>query len=96
MLPGQQTKQLSRGALVADLAEETPPAQFEFVRHGDSVTSAISWERGPEQVRKAIGEALNARNVAFLLGAGCSSFVLDKQERGISTMAPLVVSHEVV
>lgn len=89
MLPGQRASQLSRGALVADLTEETSPAQFEFVRHGDSATSSVSWERGPEQVRKAIGEALNARNVAFLLGAGCSSFVLDKQERGISTMAPL-------
>lgn len=89
MSPEHQAIQLWRGALVADPTEATSSAQFEFVRHGDSATSSVSWERGPEQVRKAIGEALNARNVAFLLGAGCSSFVLDKQERGISTMGPL-------
>lgn len=65
------------------------PAQFQFIRNGDQGNSAFDWERGPEHVRKAIGEALNARNVAFLLGAGCSSLVLEKEERGISTMAPL-------
>lgn len=40
-------------------------------------------------MRKAVGEALNARNVAFLLGAGCSSLYIDKSERGIPTMGPL-------
>ncbi|MHC2764337.1 hypothetical protein ACVIU7_009451 [Bradyrhizobium liaoningense] len=64
-------------------------ARFHFIKSGDQANSALDWERGPDQVRKAIGEALNARNVAFLLGAGCSSLVVDKQERGISTMAPL-------
>ena len=35
-------------------------------------------------------EALGARNIAFLLGAGCSSMVVgDGTERGIATMAPL-------
>lgn len=40
-------------------------------------------------MRKAVGEALNARNVAFLLGAGCSSLYVDGSERGIPTMGPL-------
>lgn len=64
-------------------------ARFHFIKSGDQANSALDWGRGPDHVRKAIGEALNARNVAFLLGAGCSSLVVDKQERGISTMAPL-------
>ena len=32
---------------------------------------------------------MNAKNIAFLLGAGCSSLMRDKKELGIATMAPL-------
>ncbi len=74
---------------MADEDAQSKPAEFEFVRYGEPPQSHLNWERGPEQVRKAVSEALNARNVAFLLGAGCSSLVVDSQERGISTMAPL-------
>lgn len=63
--------------------------RFTFVRSGDHGTQELDWESGPEKVRKALGEALGARNVAFLMGAGCSSMVVDGSERGISTMAPL-------
>ena len=62
---------------------------FTFVRSGDHGTQELDWDKGPEQVRKALGEALGARNVAFLLGAGCSSMMKDGAERGIATMAPL-------
>ncbi|MFN6933913.1 MAG: SIR2 family protein [Tsuneonella sp.] len=62
---------------------------FTFVRPGDQGTQELDWDKGPEQVRKALGEALGARNVAFLLGAGCSSMMKDGTERGIATMAPL-------
>ena len=61
---------------------------FTFVRSGDHGTQQLDWDKGPEQVRKALGEALGARNVAFLLGAGCSSMMKDGTERGIATMAP--------
>ncbi len=66
-----------------------PVRQFHFIRSGDNPTQPLAWGQGQEQVRKALGEALNARNVAFLLGAGCSSLMRDGKERGISTMAPL-------
>lgn len=66
-----------------------PISGFSFIRQGDHVAQALDWEKGPEQVRKALAEALGARNVAFLLGAGCSSIVVDDKERGISTMLPL-------
>lgn len=63
--------------------------RFTFVRSGDHGTQELDWDDGPEKVRKALGEALGARNVAFLLGAGCSSMVVGDAERGIPTMAPL-------
>jgi hypothetical protein len=72
---------------------DSPPSEstrkFHFVRGDDTPARALEWGSGEEQVRKAISEALNARNVAFLLGAGCSSLMKDKTERGIATMAPL-------
>lgn len=66
-----------------------PTSGFSFIRQGDHAAQDLDWEKGPDQVRKALAEALGARNVAFLLGAGCSSMVVDKKERGISTMLPL-------
>jgi hypothetical protein len=63
--------------------------QFGFLRNGDAAPSLLDWDTGPEVVRKAIGEALNARHVAFLIGAGCSSLVRDNTEVGIATMKPL-------
>jgi len=65
------------------------PRTFRFIRSADVPTAPLEWGKDEEQVRKAIGEALNARNVAFLLGAGCSSLYVDNKERGIPTMAPL-------
>lgn len=74
---------------VADEIMDQPVRQFHFIRSGDNPTPPLEWGQGQEQVRKALGEALNARNVAFLLGAGCSSLMGDGMERGIATMAPL-------
>lgn len=64
-------------------------AGFLFLRGGARSADPLSWSRGPDEVRKAVGEALNARNVAFLVGAGCSSMWQEGAERGIPTMAPL-------
>jgi hypothetical protein len=63
--------------------------RFTFFRSGDQATEQLDWTKGPEHVRKVLSEALGARNVAFLLGAGCSSMAVDGVERGISTMKPL-------
>ncbi len=74
------------------MADNTPAEharQFHFIRAADAPAPPLEWGRDEQQVRKTIGEALNARNVAFLLGAGCSSLMADGNERGISTMAPL-------
>lgn len=69
-------------------AAETKRA-FMFIRGESASEGCFTWSDGGEQVRKQLGEALNARNVAFLLGAGCSSFWGEGKEVGIPTMAPL-------
>ncbi|RUV18890.1 SIR2 family protein [Mesorhizobium sp. M7A.F.Ca.MR.245.00.0.0] len=62
---------------------------FAFLRNGEAEPSNMDWGKGIESARQAISEALNARNIAFLLGAGCSSLMRDGAELGIPTMAPL-------
>lgn len=69
------------------VGEDAPKRTFSFIRESDVVE--YEWPDGAHKVRQALGEALNARNVAFLLGAGCSSSWVDKKEVGIPTMAPL-------
>jgi len=63
--------------------------KFQFLRNGDAEPSELDWNKEIESARKAISEAMNARNIAFLLGAGCSSLMKDKKELGIATMGPL-------
>jgi hypothetical protein len=70
-------------------AAAPPPQMFQIVRNGDSAAVDIGWSTGLATVQKGIADALNARNLAFLLGAGCSSLRLDGEERGIATMKPL-------
>jgi hypothetical protein len=45
-----------------------------------------NWDKSVDLVREQLSEAMNSRNVAFLLGAGCSSFVSDDKQLGIATM----------
>ncbi len=84
----EQNNEVVAEILAAD-EQAAPDRRFTFVRHGDQATQQLDWDKGPEQVRKALADALGARNVAFLLGAGCSSMVVEKAERGIPTMLPL-------
>jgi hypothetical protein len=62
---------------------------FQFLRNGEAEPAALDWVKGIETARQAMSEAMSAKNVAFLLGAGCSSLMRDGKEVGISTMAPL-------
>lgn len=45
-----------------------------------------------EKIRGQLGDALNARNLSFLFGSGCSSFRVDGSEVGIPTMGPMAKS----
>ena len=69
--------------------EEATEARFQFLRDGNSEPNSLDWKKGIESARQAISETMGAKNIAFLLGAGCSSIVKDKKELGIATMAPL-------
>lgn len=71
------------------MSEESEERKFQFLRNGDAEPSDFDWNKGVESARQAISEAMNAKNIAFLLGAGCSSLMKDKKELGIATMAPL-------
>ena len=71
------------------MSEVEEERKFQFLRDGDAEPSELDWNKGIESARKAISGAMNAKNIAFLLGAGCSSLMKDKKELGIATMAPL-------
>ncbi len=71
---------------MSQVAEER---KFQFLRNGDADPSELDWSKGIESARQAISETMNAKNIAFLLGAGCSSLMRDKKELGIATMEPL-------
>src|SRR5574337_613050 len=74
-------------------ARESKP-QFSFFKGGDDVVAPrngedFDWEKGALRVRENLHDALNAKNLAFLFGSGCSSLMVDGKQRGIDTMAPL-------
>ena len=71
------------------MSEVGDERKFQFLRNGDADPLELDWNKGIESARQAISEAMNAKNIAFLLGAGCSSLMRDKKELGIATMAPL-------
>jgi hypothetical protein len=76
----------------------SPKLTFKFLRGAENDANELEWPAGADVVRKALSESLNAKNVAFLLGAGCSSCYKKEvdllgdeewREVGIPTMAPL-------
>lgn len=71
------------------MGEESGGRKFQFLRNGDAEPSDFDWSKGIESARQVISEAMSAKNIAFLLGAGCSSLMKGGKELGISTMAPL-------
>lgn len=72
-----------------EAADQAAKRTFSFVKGDEEEDGNCQWPDDAERVRQALGESLNARNVAFLLGAGCSSSYSGGQEVGIPTMAPL-------
>ena len=75
---------------MADTApDDMPTHPFHFIRSVDGGGGECKWPSDLEKARQALGEALDARNVAFLLGAGCPSSVIDNREVGAPAMVPL-------
>ncbi len=76
---------------------ETPVQRFEFFKGAEDILasaedSEFNWKQSAAKTREHLGNAMNSRHLAFLLGSGCSSFVKDGKELGIPTMAPLAKS----
>src|SRR5690554_3616236 len=42
-----------------------------------------------EKIKDSFGKVLDGKNLSFLLGCGCSSFIVDENEVGIPTMLQL-------
>ena len=53
----------------ASIASTPVASGVTFLRHGEQVTQQLDWEKGPEQVRKALAEALGAQ-CRLLTGRG--------------------------
>ena len=65
--------------------------EFSFLKGNDDVIapkndSQFDWNQSTLMVRQDLNEAMNARNVVFLLGSGCSSLRINGKEVGIPTM----------
>ena len=68
--------------------------RFSFFKGGEDVIAEKSettfdWTRAAAKVRSHLNDAFNAKNVAFLLGSGCSSHVDGGRQLGVPTMAPM-------
>lgn len=45
-------------------------------------------------IRRHLAEVFGSKNLSFLIGSGCSSYVHDGQELGIPTMGPLAAEFQ--
>src|SRR4051812_34607552 len=75
-------------------AEPAAAPTFAFLRGGEDLFTSkggvpFDWNGSAEVVREQLSEAMHSRNVSFLLGAGCSSYLADGKQVGIPTMQPL-------
>jgi hypothetical protein len=62
----------------------------DILRNKDGSTFEAS--EAVETIRAHLGDALNARNLSFLFGSGCSSYRKSDLELGIPTMGPMAKS----
>lgn len=67
---------------------------FSFLKGQENVVApkddaVFDWEAAASVVRSHLRDAMNAQNLAFLLGSGCSSLIRNGVQLGIPTMAPM-------
>ena len=81
---------------VAEAAPERVPQEncFSFFKGAEDILApkegkAFEWDHAAAKVRENLNDAMNAKNVAFLLGSGCSSYQTDTAQVGIPTMKPM-------
>ena len=83
------------------MAETTPETAHTSTASDGKSTSSLKFFKGgvnilsddgdnnKELVQRELTKALSAKNLSFLLGAGCSSYITDDGEKGVPTMKPL-------
>ena len=80
---------------MVSMSEEPSSETFSFLKGAEDILAPnedqpYDWERAAGTVRQNLGDAMNARHLAFLFGSGCSSMRSgDNIELGIPTMAPM-------
>ena len=67
---------------------------FSFLKGNDDVvapkeTGIFDWDHAARIVRENLSDAMNAKNIAFMLGSGCSSLQVKDLQVGIPTMKPM-------
>lgn len=76
------------------MAEDKDFEPFSFWKGAHDVLknkdgAAVEASEAVEMIRTQFGDALNARNLSFLFGSGCSSYRQESSELGIPTMGPM-------
>lgn len=64
-------------------------ADYATLRQPTGAADANSEKAIISKIQESLTEAVNAKNVSFLLGSGCSSFMKNGEQMGIPTMKPL-------
>jgi len=69
-------------------------SRFSFLKGAEDIVAskdgkAFEWEQAAAKVREHLNDAMNAKNVAFLLGSGCSSYQIENRQVGVPTMKPM-------
>ena len=62
---------------------------YAVLRQPSAAADANSEKAIISKIQESLTEAVNAKNVSFLLGAGCSSLLIGGAQIGIPTMKPL-------
>lgn len=76
---------------------DSPESKIQFLKGGDFVRlrteinadESDNKEDIVKKIQESLADAVNAKNVSFLLGSGCSSLMIGGVQMGISTMGPL-------
>jgi hypothetical protein len=76
------------------MPNDVTQGQFKFLKGAEDVIAPaegkrFDWNSAADIVRGQLSEAMGSRHVAFLMGAGCPSFVVNDKQLGIDPMGPL-------
>ena len=79
---------------MCDQDSQNNQPKFNFLKGSEDMLAPqngnnFDWEKSAEKARQHISDAMNASNIVFLLGSGCSSLIVNGEQIGIPTMKPM-------